>query len=83
MTTKLTLTIEDEVIHLAKSYANTHNQSLSSMVESYLRALTVSAHREPQKHAPQVSRLKGIIQLPEDFNDKKAMTEALAKKYGR
>ena len=80
MTTKLTLTIADEVIHLAKSYANAHNQSLSRMVESYLRALTVSAQRAPQKHAPQVAGLKGVIQLPEDFNDKKAMTKALVKK---
>ncbi|WP_343702107.1 DUF6364 family protein [Chitinophaga sp.] len=83
MTTKLTLTIEDEVIHLAKSYANAHNQSLSSIVESYLRALTASAQRGPKKHAPQVARLKGAVQLPEDFNDKKAMAEALAKKYGK
>lgn len=83
MTTKLTLTIEDEVIHMAKSYASAHGQSLSSMVESYLRALTASSHREPQKHTPQVARLKGVIQLPEDFNDKKALAEALAKKYGR
>lgn len=83
MTTKLTLTIEDEVIHQAKSYANAHNQSLSSMVESYLRALTASAQRGPKKHAPQVARLKGSVQLPEDFNDKRAMAEALAKKYGK
>jgi hypothetical protein len=83
MTTKLTLTIEDEVIHLAKSYASAHNQSLSSMVESYLRALTASVQREPRKHAPQVARLKGVIQLPKHFDDKKAMSEALAKKYGR
>lgn len=82
MTTKLTLTIDDEVIHQAKSYANAHNQSLSSMVESYLRALTASAQRAPQEHAPQVARLKGIIQLPKDFNYKKAMAKALAKKYG-
>ena len=83
MITKLTLTIDDEVIHLAKSYANAHNQSLSSMVENYLRALTASSQRKPQEHSPQVKRLKGAIQLPEDFNDKKAIAEALAQKYGR
>lgn len=83
MITKLTLTIEDEVIHLAKRYANDHNQSLSSIVESYLRVLTASAQRDPQKHTPKVARLKGIIQLPEDFDSKKAMAEALARKYSK
>lgn len=83
MTTKLTLTIEDEVIHMAKNYANAHNQSLSSIVESYLRALTASGQRKPEKHTSQVAKLKGIIQLPEDFNHKKAMAEALAKKHSK
>jgi hypothetical protein len=83
MTTKLTLTIEDKVIHMAKNYANAHNQSLSSMVENYLRALTAPGQRKPHEHTPRVTRLKGIIQLPEDFNNKKAMAEALAKKYSR
>ncbi|MGN7719582.1 DUF6364 family protein [Chitinophaga sp. 22620] len=79
---KLTLTIEGDVIR-AKEYARFHNQSLSGMVGSYLLALTVPVDREPHKHAPQVARLKGVIRLPENFDKKKAMSDALKKRHRR
>jgi hypothetical protein len=42
MDTKLTLTIEKEVIEIAKEYAKEKGQSLSEMVENYFKFVTVS-----------------------------------------
>ncbi|MEM6806223.1 MAG: DUF6364 family protein [Bacteroidota bacterium] len=36
MNTKLTLSLNKEVIEQAKKYAKTHNVSLSSLIENYL-----------------------------------------------
>ena len=40
MNTKLTLTIEQDVIEKAKKYAKDKERSLSSLIENYLKALT-------------------------------------------
>ena len=39
MTTKLTLTIDDSVIAIAKKYAKQNGKSLSDIVENYLMSL--------------------------------------------
>ncbi|WP_338424033.1 DUF6364 family protein [Galbibacter pacificus] len=40
MNTKLTLTIEKEIIERAKNYAKEKNRSLSDIIENYLKMLT-------------------------------------------
>ncbi len=40
MNTKLTLTIEKEVIQIAKEYAKEKGQSLSDLVENYFKLIT-------------------------------------------
>ena len=40
MNTKLTLTIEQEIIERAKLYAKSKNRSLSDIIENYLKILT-------------------------------------------
>lgn len=81
MTTKLTLTIEGKVIEAAKKHAQAIGKSLSGMVENYLRSLSVPGSKKPRKHTPQVSRLMGVIELPEDFDYKKNMAAALTRKH--
>jgi len=81
MTTKLTLTIEDKVIEAAKKYAQSSGKSLSGMVENYLRSLSSAGGEKSGKHMPQVSRLMGVIELPEDFDYKKGMAAAVARKH--
>ncbi len=41
MNTKLTLTIESEVIKIAKEYAKDKGQSLSEIVENYFKFITL------------------------------------------
>ena len=81
MTTKLTLTIEADIIAVAKKYAAKNGRSLSDIVENYFKSLTTNKDLKPPKYSPKVSKLKGIISLPEDFDYKKLMEEDRMKKY--
>lgn len=49
MNTKLTLTIEQEIIKRAKEYAKIKNRSLSDIVKSYLKILTKEEQKEKNK----------------------------------
>ena len=80
MTTKLTLTMEDGVINSAKKYARQKGKSLSDIVENYLKSIAAPEER-PEMLSPKVTKLMGVINLPEDFDYKKELGNALQKKY--
>lgn len=82
MNTKLTLTIEKEIIEEAKVYAREKGQSLSDIVENYLKLLTKEQREiKPKQLSPRVQRLRGILKVDEDFDYKKVVEEELSKKY--
>lgn len=80
MNTKLTLTIEKNVIESAKQYAQSKGKSLSDIVENYLKSIT-SKEQKNEVLSPKVSKLMGVIKLPEDFNYKKELGTLMTKKY--
>lgn len=83
MNTKLTLTIEKEVIETAKEYAKEKGQSLSEMVENYFKLITVNRRKiESKQLSSKVRKLRGIIKANEAFDYKQTLTEELSKKYG-
>lgn len=85
MNTKLTLSIEKEVIEQAKIYAKGTGRSLSEMVENYFKSLVSKANRDNNEEDEIDERLKklvGIIELPPDFDIKKAREEHYKEKYG-
>ncbi|OBQ56672.1 hypothetical protein JJL45_12210 [Tamlana sp. s12] len=83
MNTKLTLTIEKEVIKIAKEYAKEKGLSLSEMVENYFKFVTVKRINLKEKQlSPKVRKLRGIIKSENDLDYKKILTEELSKKYG-
>ncbi len=83
MNTKLTLTIEKEVIETAKVYAKEKGQSLSEMVENYFKLITVKKRKiNPKQLSSKVQKLRGIIKTKETVDYKQALTEELSKKYG-
>lgn len=83
MNTKLTLTIEKEVIEIAKEYAKEKGQSLSEMVENYFKLVTVNRKKmKPQHLSPKVQKLRGILKTHENFDYKQTLTEELSKKHG-
>lgn len=83
MNTKLTLTIEKEVIEIAKEYAKEKGLSLSEMVENYFKFVTVKRNKIKEKQlSTKVRKLRGIIKTDENLDYKKILTEELSKKYG-
>lgn len=82
MTTKLTLTIEQDVLKIAKIYAEQNGRSLSELIENYLQILTTKATID-EKLSPKVKKLLGKVKLPKDFDYKKNIAAELAKKHSR
>ena len=83
MNTKLTLTLDKEIIDIAKAYAKEKGQSLSEMVENYFKLVTIDRRKiKPKELSPRVRRLRGIIKATEKIDYKKTLTEELSKKYG-
>jgi len=89
MKTKLTLVVEDEVIYNAKIYAKKKEESLSSLVENYLKAVSESSNlKNPKKSNSKkaislIEKYRGIISLPEDYDYKKEIGLYLLKKYNK
>lgn len=81
MNTKLTLTIEKEVIDKAKKYAKNCERSLSDLIENYLKAITVKNDSTAIEITPIVKSLKGSFIAPKDFDYKKELSERLSDKY--
>lgn len=82
MSTKLTLTLEKEVIEVAKQYAKDRGQSLSELVENYFKLLTRNVDLEEKIDlSPKVKSLKGILKVSEDFDYKEILEEEIRKKH--
>jgi Family of unknown function (DUF6364) len=80
MDAKLTIKLEQAVIEKAKGYAKLQKTSLSKLIEAYLLRLT-NEPAESEAITPLVKSLSGIINLPEDYDHKKAYAGYLTTKY--
>ena len=81
MTTKLTLTIDEQIIAQAKEYAKSQGRSLSKLIENYLRSVTAENYSQEDISSPIVNELHGSLKVPQDFDYKEALKEALNEKY--
>ncbi len=81
MITKLTLTIDQSVIELAKQYAKSKEQSLSNLIENYLKAITSEQIVVEDELSPITKSLKGSFKAPESFDYKKQLGKQLTKKH--
>lgn len=82
MDTKLTLTIEKNVIDKAKDYARKKGRSLSDLIENYLKLIISSKEKEnAEEITPLVKSMMGSFKVPKDFEYKKALAEELNNKY--
>ena len=82
MTTKLTLSIDEHVIESAKKYARVKGESLSGLVENYLKSISVST-AGAEEISPRVKKLMGSIRLTKDFDYKTELRKAIGKKYSK
>lgn len=83
MQTKLTLTVDDEVIESAKEYAKRNKRSLSNIVEEYLKSLSESkSSNRNLKLSNLVRELKGSVKDPDPTKSyKELLTDALIEKH--
>lgn len=80
MTTKLTLTVEKDVIERAKSYAKRTGRSLSDLIEKYLENITQEEKRDKEL-SPRLKKIVGSVKLPKNFNEEKALRAYFEKKH--
>ncbi|PCE63870.1 DUF6364 family protein [Sediminicola luteus] len=81
MNTKLTLSIEQEIIEKAKMYAKSNNRSLSDLIESYLRSLTTPVSSHEDTLPSNISALQGAFTAEPNLDYKAALRERTEKKY--
>ena len=81
MNTKLTLTIEQSVIDKAKGYAKRKGQSLSDIIENYLKAITKNGPKSDIEITPIVKSLRGSFKASSSLDYKKELSKKLSEKY--
>lgn len=80
MDKKLTLSLDQKLIEKAKAYAKSNNTSLSRLIESYL-TVVVQYSNPDHGNTPIVNSLIGVIELPDDVDEKEIYTEYLIEKH--
>lgn len=80
MTTKLTLTVEINVIKRAKIYAKHTGRSLSELVSNHLDMLT-SEYSGDEQYSPKLRKIAGVVKLPDDFDEKLELETYLENKH--
>lgn len=81
MNTKLTLTLDKEVIEQAKKYASAKGRSLSEVVSNYFKFITESDDVPDLSLSPRTNKLKGILKVDSSFDYKKILDEERVKRY--
>lgn len=83
MSTKLTLTVDQNVIESAKEYAKKNKRSLSNIIEEYLKSLTQnSSNNRKTTLSKLVTELKGSVKDPDPTKSyKEILTDALVEKH--
>jgi hypothetical protein len=85
MYTKLTLSIDQNVIKNAKKYAKNQKRSVSKLVEEYLSSISLSVDKKVEYNTlgPITKELVGIIKMNKNTNTgyKEILTDALMEKY--
>jgi hypothetical protein len=79
MSTKLTLTVEKEIIERAKQYAKNTGRSLPEIIENYLA--TITQENYTNELSPKLKKIVGAVNLPKGFDDKEELRSILEKKH--
>lgn len=81
MTRKLTLTIEENIIDVAKEYAHKNGISLSGLIEGYLKLITHQTELKDSDLSPKVKKLLGSVKMTKGLDYKAQLSDALIQKY--
>ena len=81
MESKLTLSVNRKIAERAKVYARSQGRSLSDLVENYFMLLTSGGGRAESEISPKLKAMKGVLKVSDDYDYKKELSDALAKKH--
>lgn len=84
MDKKLTLKLNEDIIAKSKVYAARHDQSLSRLIESYLKLLVDTTHVADEKEIEITAFVKSMTtgeSLPSDVNYKEEYGHYITDKY--
>lgn len=82
--TKLTLTMEPEVVYRAKKIAKEKNIGLSKMIENYLRYISAKGNIDQESLgyvSDRVKQLRTVNKPSDDFDHKEGYREHIFNKY--
>ncbi len=88
---QLTITLDDDLLQAAQDYARQHGQELDKLVAGLLQA-AVRPLVQPETGlsvllarplSPIIQELYGSVKLPDNFDYKTAVEEAILEKYNR
>ncbi len=70
MDKKLTLKLDGTVIDRAKEYAELNHESVSGLVERFLKTLTDSTNERAVRRSSLVAELSGVITIPDSYDER-------------
>ena len=77
MKTKLTLSIDKELVERAKSYAKKEGRSLSQIIENYLETIISQEPSPEEELSDTIKSLRGSFKAPEGFEYKNELIKSL------
>lgn len=83
MNTKLTLSIDKNVITRAKNYARNKNKSLSQIIEDYLKSISKNEKNIPvlEEIPPITQSLSGILKGKPEIDFKNDISDYMMRKH--
>lgn len=81
MNTKLTLSIDEDVIQAAKEFAKNNNRSVSKLVEDYLYTISKDSMKNKKKNPRITNKLAGILKGYEYTDLKTDLINHIENKY--
>lgn len=81
MNTKLSLSLDKELIAEAKKYARKKNTSLSGIIKNYLVSVTRNSKKDNLEISPVVKSLSGVLKMDKTTDHKKEYADFLTSKY--
>lgn len=79
MKLKLTLNIEKSIIEKVKFRLKAQVEVYQKIIENYLE--TITQEQFTNKLSPKLKKIVGVVNLPKDFDEKKAIRSVLEQKH--
>lgn len=82
MSATLTVNLDPDVLQLAEQEAKARHTTIPEVVAQQLRVMARNWQDSRAGKTPVTDALRGAVKLPQDFDERAALTEELMKKHG-